>query len=136
MHRRVDRSRARSRISAHRDELRGTLVYLTGGTTGRPRRVVYDGKRYGESVGVTAEILAAHGVGEDSRVVVCQPFDPWAIGGVFRDAALACGACVLPLGLSASCRSLTDALLEFDANVLCGSASLLLRIARSASRKA
>jgi len=59
-------------------------------------------------------------------LVVCFPFDPWAIGGIFRDAALACGARVLPLGLSAGEPALGPLLVSFDPDVLCGPASLLV----------
>jgi phenylacetate-coenzyme A ligase PaaK-like adenylate-forming protein len=82
-------------------------------------------------VEVTRQILKAHGVCKAKRVVVCHPFDPWAIGGVFRDAALACGAKVLPLGLSSLDQSLREVLVAFDPIVLCGSASLLIRLGQS-----
>lgn len=78
------------------------------------------------SIEVTRQILIAHGVGPGARVAVCFPFDPWAIGGVFRDAALACGASVLPLGLTAGEPSLWPMLLAFAPQVFCGSASLLI----------
>ncbi len=69
-----------------------------------------------------------HGVGLRSRVAVCQPFDPWAIGGVFRDAALWCGATVLPLGLNITDPSLWATLSHFDPTHLCGTASVLTRL--------
>jgi phenylacetate-coenzyme A ligase PaaK-like adenylate-forming protein len=76
---------------------------------------------------VTQQILKAYDVKVGTSVVVCHPFDPWAIGGIFRDAALACGANVLPLGLSAGDPSLWSALVNFEPMVLCGSASLLIQ---------
>lgn len=89
--------------------------------------MLYSRQRYGESVQVTQEILSAHGVQPGMALVVCFPFDPWAIGGVFRDAALACGARVLPLGLSTGEPSMGAMLASFDPDVFCGSASLLVR---------
>jgi phenylacetate-coenzyme A ligase PaaK-like adenylate-forming protein len=103
------------------------LICLTGGTLKTPRRIVYDRERYMKSVEVTREILVAHGVCTGMRVVVCHPFEPWAIGGVFRDAALACGAVVLPLGLTAGEPALRDVLVADRTDVLCGTATLLVR---------
>lgn len=87
----------------------------------------YTRDRYGESVEVTRQILFAHGVKLGIRVIVCYPFDPWAIGGIFRDSALACGAQVLPLGLNVGEPSLTSTIVGFDPHVICGSASLLVQ---------
>ena len=103
------------------------LISLTGGTTAAPRMVHYDVQRWRRSVSIKCEIFRAHGVGPGSRVVVCHPSDPWAIGGVHRDAALACGASVLPLGLNAGSSGLQRLLVEFRPTVLCGTASLLSR---------
>jgi phenylacetate-coenzyme A ligase PaaK-like adenylate-forming protein len=98
---------------------------VTGGTTGTPRQVCYTRERYAESVRVSREILRGHGVGRRSAVLVCFPSDPWAIGGVFRDAALACGARVLSLGLSAGDGGFAELVADFRPTVLCGSADLL-----------
>ena len=95
--------------------------------------VAYSAVRYQQSVRVTAEVLSCHGVGPFHRVAVCQPFDPWAIGGVFRDAALLCGADVLPLGLNVLGESLWASLLEHDPTVICGSASVLIRLGKGLS---
>lgn len=103
------------------------LVCLTGGTTAAPRQVVYDAAHWARSVKIKTEMLRAHGVGPGSRVAVCHPFDPWSIGAVHRDAALACGATVLPLGLSASTQSMQRQLMDFDPTIVCGTASLLIR---------
>ncbi len=75
----------------------------------------------------TRDALCAHGVCVDSRVLVCHPFDPWAIGSVFRDAALACGAKVLPLGLLAAEASLRSIIEDFRPNTICGSANIVLQ---------
>jgi phenylacetate-coenzyme A ligase PaaK-like adenylate-forming protein len=97
--------------------------------------VPYDVERYRQSVRVTAQILRAHGVTATQRVAVCHPFDPWSIGGVFRDAALLCGACVLPLGLNVLSESLWSTFVEHDAAVICGSASVLLRLGEGLSKQ-
>ncbi len=75
---------------------------------------------------MTRQILSSREVGRGLRVAVCFPSDPWAIGSVFRDAALHCGATVLPLGLSAGQPSLWSKLVEFRPDIICSSASLLL----------
>ena len=87
----------------------------------------YSKGRYSESVEVTRQILLAHGIRPGMRVIVCYPFDPWAIGGIFRDAALACGTQVLPLGLNVGESSLASMILDFNPQVLCGSAGLLVQ---------
>lgn len=60
--------------------------------------------------------------------MVCHPFDPWSIGSIFRDAALACEATVLPLGLNSTDKSLWQTLIDFRPSVLCGSASVLVAL--------
>jgi phenylacetate-coenzyme A ligase PaaK-like adenylate-forming protein len=128
MHRRINLGRASSGISSFQWHQSARLVYLTGGTVRRPRMITYTAARYQQSVRATAEVLLCHGVGPFHRVAVCHPFDPWAIGGVFRDAALLCGAGVLPLGLNVLAESLWASLLRHDPTVICGSASVLLRL--------
>jgi hypothetical protein len=95
--------------------------------------VLYDEARLRLSVEITRQILSAHALNSKARVIVCHPFDPWSIGGIFRDAALSCGASVLPLGLSAADRSLWPTIVGFKPTVLCGSASFLLSLSRGLS---
>lgn len=104
---------------------RGVAIYLTGGTTAGPRQVQYDRRRWRRSVAIKAEMMRAHGVGPNSRIAVCHPFDPWSIGGIHRDAALACGAHVLPLGLSAGTPAMLSVLAGFGPDFICGTSSLV-----------
>jgi phenylacetate-coenzyme A ligase PaaK-like adenylate-forming protein len=97
--------------------------------------IEYSAVRYQQSVKITAEVLLCHGVRPSHRVAICQPFDPWAIGGVFRDAALFCGATVLPIGLNVLSESLWPTFVEHDPTVICGSASVLIRLGKSLSTR-
>jgi len=104
----------------------GKVYYLTGGTTSIPRMIGYDIGRWRRSVHITAEILSAHGVNSTSKVVVCHPFAPWAIGPVFTEAAMSCGASVYPLGLSVGQTSLLHLLSKVNPTHLCASARNLV----------
>jgi phenylacetate-coenzyme A ligase PaaK-like adenylate-forming protein len=101
------------------------LIYVSGASTGPPKEIVYSFGKYVESVETTAMVLSAHGVAGNERVAILQPFDPWAIGPIFRDAALLCGATVLPLGLNGYKEAFLDVLRSFKPSFLCGSASLI-----------
>jgi phenylacetate-coenzyme A ligase PaaK-like adenylate-forming protein len=94
--------------------------------------VSYDRRRYQASVDVTAEVLSAHGVNSESRVWVAHPFDPWAIGPIFRDAALVLGAWVVPTGLVGGEPSVLSLVLQQAPDVVCAPAGLLVRWLRGA----
>jgi phenylacetate-coenzyme A ligase PaaK-like adenylate-forming protein len=78
---------------------KGNIHYFSGGTTGIPKIISYDQQRWECSVQVTSDVLAYHGVKKGSKIAILAPFAPWAIGGVFAEAALQLGAEVYPLGL-------------------------------------
>ena len=92
-----------------------------------PRVVEYDSTRYTQSVRTTAAVLAAHGVTAKSRVWVAHPFDPWAIGPVFRDAALCLGAWVLPTGLVGGDPSVLEVVLRMRPTVVCAPGGVLVK---------
>jgi len=113
---------------------RGMLTFITGGTSRAARLVEYDDARWARSVRCKSAILAAHGVGVGSRVAVCHPFAPWAIGQVHVDGALACGADVFPFGLNVSNQEVQDLLFDVRPTHLCGGARNLLRLAADMQR--
>lgn len=110
----------------------GRIHYLTGGTTRLPRVISYDARRWARSVGVTRDVLAAHGVDATSRIAICHPFAPWAIGMVFAEAALQCGASVYPLGLYAGQPSFRHLLTNIAPTHLCATARNLITWAEGA----
>lgn len=105
----------------------GALWMLTGGTTKLPRAVVYSAANYKRSVAATALFLRHHGVGGNAAVVVAFPSDPWAIGGIFRDASLQLGARVLPIGCQVVSPALNAVLVAFGATHVAGPVGVLCR---------
>jgi phenylacetate-coenzyme A ligase PaaK-like adenylate-forming protein len=113
----------------------GFIRYVTGGTTRSPRIIQYSNKRWQRSIAIKARLLASHGVGPGSRVAVCHPFAPWAIGQVFTEASFGCGADVFPLGLEPSRKPFQDLLYEFNPTHICGSARNLVRWANDLKQR-
>ena len=103
----------------------GTLIAVTGGTSGVSRRVEYSYLQWRESVAVTSQALAENGVGSKTKAVVAFPGSPWAIGPVFAEAALNCGATVLPAGQWATNSAFFQILQEFQPNCFMGSSNML-----------
>lgn len=79
---------------------RGSVTYITGGTTGNPRRIRYSPSKWFQSVNIKERLLKLHGVGDGSKFCILHPFAPWAIGQVYLEGALGCGADVFPLGIN------------------------------------
>ncbi|MEW6218930.1 MAG: AMP-binding protein [Thermodesulfobacteriota bacterium] len=75
------------------------LFYLTSGTTGQPKRVIFSREDWHESVRHRAACLRAVGVTPDDTVAVLLPFGPWFSGDNVTDALVELGARVLPAGL-------------------------------------
>lgn len=104
----------------------GEILYLTGGTTATPRIVRYSRERWKRSVGAKRRLLERWNVTASSRVAVCHPMAPWAIGHVFSEAALEAGGTVLPLGLTAQLPAFSKILREFEPTHICASAANLI----------
>jgi phenylacetate-coenzyme A ligase PaaK-like adenylate-forming protein len=104
------------------------LIYLTGGTTGRPRLIRYDRSRWNQVVHAKMRILQAYGVGADDRVLICHPFAPWAIGPVHAEAAWLCGAHVFPVGLGFDTPEIMELIREFAPTRIAGGARILIRL--------
>lgn len=111
---------------------RGTLHFLTGGTTRQARLVACDEARWRHVVAVKAKLLRAHGVGPRHRVAVCHPFSPWSIGQVHVEGALSCGSDVYPFGLNAHSPEILHMLAAASPTHVCGGARYLIRLARLA----
>jgi phenylacetate-coenzyme A ligase PaaK-like adenylate-forming protein len=79
------------------------------------------------SVQVTEEVLRAHGVACGSKVLITHPFAPWAIGQVFAEAAIACGAHVFPIGLYFLDANFHDIITEIDFTHICSTARSMIR---------
>ncbi len=110
-----------------KDNFNGNLLYLTGGTRGSSRFVSYDQRRWDRSVEITRDILRFYGVREGTRMVIAQPFAPWAIGEIFSRASFASGASVYSFGLyleEPAFRALVD---EVNPDFICATASNLIR---------
>ncbi|MDO6967112.1 AMP-binding protein [Rhizobium alvei] len=108
-----------------------SIFYLSGGTTSRPKIIEYNALRWKQSTAVKARLMRAWGVDHSARVAVCHPFSPWAMGQVFVEGALHCGAKVLPLGLEANQRPIFEYLKQFDPTHFCATASNLARWGRA-----
>ena len=106
----------------------GILYCITGGTTGAPKLVTYADDRFQDVVQTKRRMLAHCGVDATSRVLVLHPMLPWAIGVVFSEAALGCGAQVLPAGISLQASTLLSLCESFRPTVVCAGARNLLRL--------
>lgn len=106
----------------------GRLHLLTGGTTGAPKLVEYIGNRFEQVVLTKQRMLSISGICHESRVLVIHPMAPWAIGQVFYEGALRCGASVMPAGLSLSISTLSVVIQQFRPNVVCAGARNLQRL--------
>lgn len=73
-------------------------------------------------------MLAHCGIDGTSRVLVLHPMSPWAIGVVFSQAALLCGAQVLPAGITLQPQTLLNLCSAFRPTVICAGARNLLRV--------
>lgn len=104
----------------------GQIVYVTGGTTATPKKIAYDWKRFDRSVRWKHKLFEVYGVDQASRVAVCHPFSPWAIGNIFVEGALRCGASVLPLGLNAQNEPFRSMLDDFMPTHVCAAARNLV----------
>lgn len=109
-------------------ESAGTLFFITGGTTGAPKLVPYADGRFQDVVRTKRRMLEYCGVDSDSRVLVLHPMSPWAIGVVFSEAALSCGAKVLPLGISLQASTLLSLCETFRPTIVCAGGRNLLRL--------
>lgn len=116
--------------------MNGKLTFITGGTSRAARSIEYDFARWQRSVRCKAAIFSAYAVGPSSRVAVCHPFAPWAIGQVHVEGALACGASVFPFGLSIDSSEIQDLLVRVAPTHLCGGARNLLRLASALRERA
>ena len=105
----------------------GNISYFTGGTAKIPKVVNYSLDRWKESVRITGEVLKAHGVDKDSKVLICHPFAPWAIGQVFAEAAFNCGAHVFPLGLNFMDTNFQSFTLSIGFTHVCATARNMIR---------
>lgn len=105
----------------------GRICYFSGGSSGSYKTIFYTKERWLKSVNVTAEVLSAYGVDKNSKVVIMQPFSPWAIGSVFADAALSCGAEVYPIGLYAGDSVFQSFIRSVNPTHLCGSIRNLIK---------
>lgn len=110
----------------------GRLVSITGGTTGIPKLVVHDEQKWLRAIETKSEYLGLNHVGKESRVLVCFPMAPWAIGPIFTSSAIQRGATVLPIGLCCTEQQVLGLIQEFRPNVLCGGARVLWRLGNSA----
>lgn len=106
----------------------GTLFFITGGTTGAPKLVAYADGRFQDVVQTKRRMLAHCGVDAASRVLVLHPMSPWAIGVVFSEAALGCGAQVLPAGIALQASTLLGLCEAFRPTVVCAGGRNLLRL--------
>jgi phenylacetate-coenzyme A ligase PaaK-like adenylate-forming protein len=104
----------------------GTIHYFTGGTVSSPKQISYNAQRWQRSIAIKQRLLSAYGVNEEARVVVCYPFAPWAIGPIFAEAALHCGASVLPIGNHCNQPDLLKTILAFNPTHLCSTARNLI----------
>jgi phenylacetate-coenzyme A ligase PaaK-like adenylate-forming protein len=113
----------------------GRVQYVTGGTTRTPRLIKYDAARWSQSIRIKARLLSEYGVDGNARVAVCHPFAPWAIGSVFTEASLYCGAYVFPIGLVANRAPFQDMLFDFNPTHICGTCRNLIRWANELAQR-
>lgn len=109
------------------------LYFITGGTTGAPKLVAYSKERFAAVVETKRRMLDLCGIGPSSRVLVIHPMAPWAIGQVFFEGALLCGASVFPAGLTLLPSTLSNVIEAIRPNVLCAGARNLQRLLPSLS---
>ncbi|MCM3550034.1 AMP-binding protein [Alkalihalobacillus clausii] len=110
--------------------MNGKINYFTGGTTGKPKAISYNASRWKRSVSNTLSILNIHGINSYSKVIVGFPFSPWAIGNVFTEALLRCGAEVFPLGLSIKQEGFFESILNESITHICAPPRTLISIQR------
>lgn len=109
----------------------GKISYFSGGTSGSYKMVTYTNQKWKQSIKITCEILKAYGVCRSSRVLILQPFSPWAIGQVFTEAALMCNANAYPIGLYANEFVFQKFISEIRPTHICGSIRNLIRWKKS-----
>lgn len=110
----------------------GAIRYYTGGTSGHPKQILYDRARWQNSVRRKQDMFEQWEITNGSRVAVCHPFSPWAIGGIHAEGAMNCGADVLPLGLKVNDATWLAELISFEPTVICGTSRHILRWGKEA----
>jgi phenylacetate-coenzyme A ligase PaaK-like adenylate-forming protein len=107
----------------------GVANFLTGGTLASPKLCPMGAVRLRHAVQDAEVVLRASGLDRHDRILIGFPFDPWAIGSIFRDAAIAIGASVFPAGLKAADPALGSHIEAFRPTAVCASWRLFTRIA-------
>jgi len=107
---------------------KGIVHYFSGGTSSKLKKISYTSQRWARSVGVKKMFLEHHGVGAQSRVVICYPYAPWSIGSIFTEASLHCEANVFPIGNHCFHPTLLKEIQAFKPTHICASARQLLKL--------